>query len=299
MLIRSRVRYFSSFRHRTVCLCFQKFFNTISASRTKPSLEKLGHEFSSPSCFDVSKSLTTRLLPPLSRVVEVRRNLSVSEFTNMHPLTVKILVGTGVAVGYLGWDRLQRASWKQRQYIRRRLLKPSHFVHPPLSIVRRAEEKILRQFFASPPSGPSVVIGPEGAGKSSLLKKIFDNRPMILWLDLKQNPVTTGEEFLVSLITGCGYLLPTSGSMFSALLGLAGSRPQQGLVSNEDVDKALSTFIDVLRFEKDQGWTNGVPVIVLDDIHRLGSCNDLELRNSKLSDDPKFLKFMDWVRFSV
>jgi hypothetical protein len=54
-----------------------------------------------------------------------------------------------------------------------------------------------------------------------------------------------------------------------------------------------------------QDFPYGVPVICLDDFRRIGTRNDLELKNSPAQDvtinffvtssqDPNFLKFMDW-----
>jgi len=233
---------------------------------------------------------------PLSKFVQpnaIQKRPFNINLTGVTPLTLKILIGSLIAAGYVLYQQYIRAAFKQRGYITKKLHAPAEPVMPPLTLERETEQKILTQYFGSPPSGPSVIIGPEGAGKSGLLKQIVQNRKMVIWMDLKQNPVATGEEFLVSFINNSGYLWHSSGNLWSAFLGL-GRTQSQAVQFNQEADLALTAISDVLRNEKEKGWQDGVPVIVLDDIHRLGSCNDMELQNAKVSDDVNFLKFIDW-----
>eukprot|EP01117_Protostelium_nocturnum_P008193 TRINITY_DN2922_c0_g1_i1.p1 TRINITY_DN2922_c0_g1~~TRINITY_DN2922_c0_g1_i1.p1 ORF type:complete len:652 (+),score=205.34 TRINITY_DN2922_c0_g1_i1:155-2110(+) len=213
--------------------------------------------------------------------------------TSVNPLLLKVIVGTLTAAAYVMYLTISRADFMQKRYIKKKLLTPLLLVNPPITLHRKKETKILQKFFDSPPSGPSVLIGPEAAGKGLVLRKIFNGRKMTLWQDLRQNPVTNGEEFIVSFITNAGYVLSNPGSMVSSLFGIGGSRTASH--SNQEIDAALAAIAEALRAEFEKGWPNGVPVICLDDIHRLGTCNDLDLdKGGKVSDVPHFLKFMDW-----
>jgi hypothetical protein len=49
----------------------------------------------------------------------------------------------------------------QRRYISKKLATPLILEIPKISLERREEEKILREYFDNPPSGPSVIIGLE------------------------------------------------------------------------------------------------------------------------------------------
>ncbi|PRP88102.1 hypothetical protein PROFUN_04193 [Planoprotostelium fungivorum] len=212
--------------------------------------------------------------------------------TSVNPLLLKVILGTLAAGSYVLYLSIARAAFMQRRYIQNRLQTPLVLAEPPINLVRKKETKILQKYFSSSPSGPSVIIGPESAGKGLLLKGIFNGRKMSFWQDLKQNPVTNGEEFIVSFITGTGYKLSNQGSMWSSLFGFGGTRTGY---TNSEIDTALNVIAESLRQEFERGWPSGVPVICLDDIHRLGTCNDLDLgKGGKVSDVPHFLKFMDW-----
>ena len=56
------------------------------------------------------------------------------------------------------------------------------------------------------------------------MNKVFYERRMTTWLDLKRNPVTNGEEFLTAFITSSGYSLPKE-SAIASLIGVGTSKP--------------------------------------------------------------------------
>eukprot|EP01114_Cavostelium_apophysatum_P022850 TRINITY_DN8410_c0_g1_i1.p1 TRINITY_DN8410_c0_g1~~TRINITY_DN8410_c0_g1_i1.p1 ORF type:complete len:609 (+),score=142.17 TRINITY_DN8410_c0_g1_i1:91-1917(+) len=277
-MLRSHLTFASSFLHLQRST-FQPVRYKSHLLRAIPSSPVTLHDFRA-SILDVSS-------PRLPFQLSPRRN-----FFTMNALTIKLILGASLPAAYVLYQVVQRRVGKQKQYVLAKLNTPLEFEKLENSIERK-EEEILASYFSFPPSGPSVIIGPEGAGKNTLLKKVFRDRKMTFWVDLKQTPVINGEDFMRLFIERTGYMLPTSGDTIWAVLFLAVNRR----ISNptQDTDKALAIIAEVLNDEKERGWPNGVPVIVLDDLHRLGTCNDMELRNSKISDDKNFLKFLDWI----
>lgn len=152
----------------------------------------------------------------------------------MNPWTIRILIVSIPALAYVGWQLLARAAMVQRIKVQRALYRP--FAADDLRTIyfgRDKEEEILAQYFNSPPSGPSVIVGPEGTGKRTLLKKvrgdfqqpdsispkILAGRRNTVWVELRKNPVTTGEELLRTFISIIGYSLPAE-SLLSQYLQL-------------------------------------------------------------------------------
>jgi hypothetical protein len=67
-----------------------------------------------------------------------------------------------------------------------------------------------------PPAGPIVLIGPgeiysnslikikDGSGKSSIARKVLNNRKMTIQLDLFKQPITNEEEFMFQFTESIG-----------------------------------------------------------------------------------------------
>jgi hypothetical protein len=47
---------------------------------------------------------------------------------------------------------------------------------------RKSEKQVLSQYFNSPPSGPSVIVGAEGSGRTELLREVKSKKKeQIFW----------------------------------------------------------------------------------------------------------------------
>lgn len=63
-------------------------------------------------------------------------------------------------------------------------------------MIERKETKILSNYFNTEPSGASVIIGPEGAGKNTILKTVFHLSFSLIQIGItwKENGILVGFE---------------------------------------------------------------------------------------------------------
>jgi hypothetical protein len=161
-----------------------------------------------------------------------------------------VLVSLAAYVGVQVWLRTE---WRQKRAIRRRLReaedigKPSH--ESGMWLERPERLAFLRACIEGSPSGPLVVTGPEGSGKSTLLRQALGGRPNCWFMDLREIPVTTGDQLVSNFIARTGFLPPPD-----ELLGqVVFARSNDPAKARGEVDKALRFITGVLReVQRDQ-----------------------------------------------
>eukprot|EP01133_Synstelium_polycarpum_P012468 gene12468-14627_t len=144
-----------------------------------------------------------------------------------------------------------------------------------MSCHREKEEKYLSSFLESPPVGPVCIVGPDGCGKSYIVKKILSSRKMCILADMRQNAVMTGDELLVSFLKRLGYLLPSSDPISSLFM-----KPEKKQKINvQEIVQGLDTIYQSLLKVKEENLE--VPLIVITNIEALPTSDN-------------FTRFIDW-----
>jgi hypothetical protein len=218
---------------------------------------------------------------PTKTLLQTRNFTQASIFLAL----TKLLVGAGSlsAAAYIFFQWFNRRDPKQYLRIYTRLLKPLEIdvETSQITMERHAETRFLQQFFSSPPSGIVIVVGPSGSGKSQVMKQVLRGRKMAIYVDFKKDPILTGEEFIFNFVESTGYYLFVP-SDFTRLFFRDEVRKSR--ITAQEAEKALSLLRRVLHEEKAKGWPNGVPIICLDDYHRV----------FRSTGDVYFSKFLDW-----
>eukprot|EP01122_Echinamoeba_exundans_P017922 TRINITY_DN9870_c0_g1_i1.p1 TRINITY_DN9870_c0_g1~~TRINITY_DN9870_c0_g1_i1.p1 ORF type:complete len:763 (+),score=165.98 TRINITY_DN9870_c0_g1_i1:125-2413(+) len=223
-------------------------------------------------------------LPTL--VATQKRHLELNTST----LLLLTKVAAGASVGYFGFRYLKFRPSRQRRGVRATLLRPPD-IHIDQSIAlleRPRKAEFLRRVFKTPPSGPMIVVGPTGSGKSHLMKRVLSRRPMTIYVDFRREPIVTGEEFVGTFVDNAGYAIPTPNELTKILYR---EEQRKNKITTFEAENALEIITDVLRREKSEGWKNGIPVICLDDFHLAASAS---VGNAPVNADPYLVKFLDW-----
>ena len=180
---------------------------------------------------------------------------------------------------YVGVVVVNRMRFRQMSRIWRTLAVPA--VKPPpsrdsgamqeslgmwrdLPILQRPNKiRFLQSHVAAEPTAPLVVTGPEGAGKTGIIKQVLLNRPNTLYLDLRQHPVSSGQELQRSVVTAAGYLLPPS-ELVARVVFRGGAA---GKSQRSDLARGLGTVASVLEAMRDAGAGRGpTPILVIDEL---------------------------------
>lgn len=176
--------------------------------------------------YNSTKLLTSpQVLSPLI----IKRNINkLVPFTFGTGWIMKLALVGSLAFSYFLLQRFVRLPWRQRVYIRNTFLAHPNITIPDNFLRRTFQEERMINYFKLPPAGPIVMIGPDGSGKSSIMKRVLFERPMTIVLDLRQvlfffffeetkiillffkNPVTSDDEFMWQFVASIGYKLPSS-----------------------------------------------------------------------------------------
>jgi hypothetical protein len=195
---------------------------------------------------------------------------------------IKFLVVGASGLIYLVAQSFRRSAPKQKKYIKKKFLRcPIFTAASPLNLPRITEENMLSQYFSSPPSGPIVITGPDGSGKTTILKRVMSGRSMTVYLDLRQNPVTSEDEFMFQFVESTGYLLPSTDLFYRWLL--REKAPKENKISRVEVDRALLSVQNMLFDEKKNGWNNGYPLICISGMESLDRAEKIEGQGKRKS----------------
>ncbi|KAN0032888.1 hypothetical protein ACTFIV_006825 [Dictyostelium citrinum] len=147
--------------------------------------------------------------------------------------------------------------------------------HSNISFNREKEVNYLNSFLSSPPLGPIVIVGPEGCGKSHIVRRVLSSRQMSILVDMRKNAVMTGDELLLSFLGRLGYLLPSSDPISS--LFLKAEKKQK--LNVQEIVQGLDTVFQALINIKET--FNITPLITISNIEALPTSEN-------------FTRFLDW-----
>ncbi|EGG20309.1 hypothetical protein DFA_07432 [Cavenderia fasciculata] len=142
-------------------------------------------------------------------------------------------------------------------------------------IPREKEEAYLSSFLASAPVGPVCIVGPDGCGKSHILKRIVSSRKLSVIVDMRQNAVMSGDELLVSFLKSLGYLLPSSDPISSVFM----KQDKKQKINVQEIIQGLETiYLSLVKIKEDY---EDIPLIVINNIEALPTSEN-------------FTRFIDW-----
>lgn len=156
-------------------------------------------------------------------------------------------------------------------------------------LIRTAEANFLKRWFDSPPTGPIVLAGPVGAGRSYLIKSVLSDRKMTIYVDFRREPVVTGEEHIAGIVAAAGYVIPQATEIMRMFTR---EEQRKTKITPQEADRALACILEALQDCKQKRWVDGIPLICLDDVSILGvkGAQGPEL-------DMFWMKFLDWCAY--
>jgi hypothetical protein len=206
----------------------------------------------------------------------------------------------GAVAAYVLYQVAARAEWNQRRRIRATILTPQPDLavfHPgPLFLARPEKHAFITDLFNSDPAGPIVVTGPQGSGKTMVLKRALAGRAESVYVDLRATPAPSGDALSATLVEKAGYLFPPNELLGRAIF-------TRDAVSSANIslelDRAFRLITNVLREKKAANWVARLrgerprivpPLLCVDELNFGGD-------GAALLDDPTFWRFIDHVLF--
>lgn len=191
------------------------------------------------------------------------------------------------------FQSLKMSKVSQRRNVLAKFHESFHSDSVPTSLKRNVrhtrvvEGRFLKKFLDSTPTGPLVILGPNGAAQSVLIKDVLEERKICFYLNLRMHGVTTGEELVHMLCEHLGYNFPVVTELSQFLLR---TPPRNRRVTFEEAEQGLKLITEQLTIQKLDNYPLGIPVICLDDVYPIlaGQYGDQFLK------DPYFSKFSDW-----
>lgn len=228
--------------------------------------------------------------------------MMMNELPGRRPYITLIFLRGGAAIvsvffAYIGFQVFNRLPFRQRGYIRKNLRKAVAFEgalteQEQLWLQRPNKVDFLVSHLQGIPNGPLVVTGPEGSGKTGLLRQVLSRRPNTIYVDMREHPVTSGHEFIEVFTRECGYLLPPNELLGRAIF-------TQAATLAKETDKALDSIVQVLKQLKHDGvWGDHPPTICVDEITRsMSTATKGGNSRAPLTEDKNFQIFLDWCIF--
>lgn len=212
--------------------------------------------------------------------------------TNFLALTKIVAASITLAgAGFVSWRKYQLSRPRQSALIKSRIetvvfedVDVPESLKRQVSHTRGVELIFLKNFLRSAPTGPLLILGATGGGQTVLIKEVIGGRHGCIFLDLKRNPISTGEELVHLLCESAGYRFEVSTLMSRFLLR---EGPRKNRLTSQEAEVALALLSDAFQEQKERGWPLGVPVICLDDIFSI-------FGDSSFEKDVYFRKFTEW-----
>jgi hypothetical protein len=157
-------------------------------------------------------------------------------------------------------------------------------------LLRTSEEKFLKRWFDSPPTGPIVLAGPVASGRSYLIKSVLSDRKMTIYVDFRRAPVVTGEEYIGGVVAAAGYLIPQATEIMRMFTR---EEQRKTKITPQEAERALAVILDALQECKAKKWVDGIPLICLDDV----TVNGIKNAQGNLELDMFWTKFLDWCAY--
>eukprot|EP01080_Neovahlkampfia_damariscottae_P008491 gene8491-315_t len=207
----------------------------------------------------------------LRPILNQQKRTAIVSFTWMFKVA---LVSSGT-IGFILYQRWNRNVANQMIYIRKALSSTPKYETPHLFCSRPNQIQKFVQYFKTSPSGSLVVVGPDGSGKSSILRKAItdSSNKLTMIVDLRKTTITTENEFMFQFVESSGYLLPNT-DWFTRWLLREQEKKTRSIhsisihfifigIPKIEVDKAIKSLQELLIKEKSQGWRDGIPIICI------------------------------------
>eukprot|EP00457_Paulinella_chromatophora_P002901 gb/GEZN01002906.1/.p1 GENE.gb/GEZN01002906.1/~~gb/GEZN01002906.1/.p1 ORF type:complete len:770 (-),score=88.99 gb/GEZN01002906.1/:20-2272(-) len=211
-----------------------------------------------------------------------RRNVFL-DFTVPGFMYKGLLLG-GTAATWFGFQIFRRSRLRQIRSIRETFRRNRSYRPHALYCDRKLEENALKAYLKNMPGNPTVIVGPDGSGKNSLMIKVLSEcgQGNSIRLDLREMAITDSDGFAYYFADKIGFKMPTSDFLSRWLLSERAMDNVQ--MTPKELDNVFLYLRGALQQEKDEGWQNGIPIIFLSGMDNLLSefrSKQQEIENDK------------------